>query len=153
MLLNIDLPKFDFPLVFSEHVSQPTSWTEDSMHHNSIVGHPLMRMYIPTIQQVYESKALASLSNFAGTATNNPTPSLQAIGTGNNTIITVEDPELIRENPVEAKHRRLVRSHRNGPLDRELKPNPKIRDELAVRTDFVIERTQVLLLFFTALDC
>jgi phosphatidylinositol 3-kinase len=45
----------------------------------------------------------------------------------------VLDPDLQRDNPVEAKHRRLVRSHRNGPLDRDLKPNPKIRDELNVR--------------------
>lgn len=45
----------------------------------------------------------------------------------------VLDPDLLRDNPVEAKHRRLVRSHRNGPLDRDLKPNPKIRDELNVR--------------------
>lgn len=44
----------------------------------------------------------------------------------------VLDPDFQRENPVEAKHRRLVRSHRNGPLDRDLKPNPKIRDELNV---------------------
>lgn len=44
----------------------------------------------------------------------------------------VLDADLIRDNPVEAKHRRLVRSHRNGPLDRDLKPNPKIRDELNV---------------------
>lgn len=42
------------------------------------------------------------------------------------------DPDIVRDNPVEAKHRRLVRSHRNGPLDRDLKPNPKIRDELNV---------------------
>lgn len=42
------------------------------------------------------------------------------------------DPDLHRDNPVEAKHRRLVRSHRSGPLDRDLKPNPKIRDELNV---------------------
>jgi hypothetical protein len=96
-------------------------------------------MFISTTLQVYESKAHTSLSNFSGTTTNNPVLSLQASGTGNN-IITVEDPEIARENPVEAKHRRLVRSHRNGPLDRELKPNPKIRDELAVRTDLVIER-------------
>jgi hypothetical protein len=41
---------------------------------------------------------------------------------------------MARENPVEDKHRRLVRSHRNGPLDRELKPNAKIRDELSVNT-------------------
>lgn len=37
-----------------------------------------------------------------------------------------------RENPVEDKHRRLVRSHRSSPYDRELKPNAKIRDELGV---------------------
>ncbi|CAG8459059.1 12986_t:CDS:10 [Ambispora leptoticha] len=42
----------------------------------------------------------------------------------------IVDPEITHENPVEAKHRRLVRSHRNGPLDRDLKPNAKIRDEL-----------------------
>ena len=45
----------------------------------------------------------------------------------------VVDPEIARTNPVEDKHRRLVRSHRSGPLDRELKPNAKLRDELNVR--------------------
>ncbi|KAF9985209.1 Phosphatidylinositol (PI) 3-kinase [Modicella reniformis] len=90
MLLNIDLPRFDFQFVFSEHE--------------------------------YESKAHIPSSNFGGADLLTP---------ASNTIITVEDPEIIRENPVEAKHRRLVRSHRNSPLDRELKPNPKIRDELA----------------------
>jgi len=44
------------------------------------------------------------------------------------------DPEAVKDNPVEAKHRRLVRSHRNGPLDRDLKPNPKIRDEMNVHS-------------------
>lgn len=39
---------------------------------------------------------------------------------------------MILENPVEDKHRRLVRSHRSGPLDREMKPNAAIRDELNV---------------------
>jgi phosphatidylinositol 3-kinase len=42
------------------------------------------------------------------------------------------DPDAVRDNPMESKHRRLVRSHRNGPLDRDLKPNPKMRDELNV---------------------
>ena len=42
------------------------------------------------------------------------------------------DPEAVRENPVEDKHRRLVRSHRSGALDRELKPNANDRDELSV---------------------
>ncbi|KAG0236340.1 Phosphatidylinositol (PI) 3-kinase [Mortierella sp. GBA43] len=98
MLLNIDLPRFDFPFVFSEHL--------------------------------YESKLHVQSGSFGGSGVS-PIPSLQASNLGGNTIITVEDPETARENPVEAKHRRLVRSHRNGPLDRELKPNPKIRDELA----------------------
>lgn len=44
----------------------------------------------------------------------------------------VLDPEAARDNPVENKHRKLARSHRNGPLDRDLKPNAKIRDELNV---------------------
>ena len=38
----------------------------------------------------------------------------------------------MHENPVEDKHRRLVRSHRSSPYDRELKPNAKIRDDLGV---------------------
>lgn len=45
----------------------------------------------------------------------------------------VVDPDIPRENPVEDKHRRLVRSHRSSPYDRELKPNTKLRDELGVR--------------------
>ncbi|CAG8726130.1 17305_t:CDS:10, partial [Acaulospora morrowiae] len=50
--------------------------------------------------------------------------------TGDASIVFIVDPEINRENPVEVKHRRLVRSHRNGPLDRDLKPDAKIRDEL-----------------------
>jgi phosphatidylinositol 3-kinase len=48
-------------------------------------------------------------------------------------VCVVWDPEASKDNPVEAKHRRLVRSHRNGPLDRDLKPNAKMRDEINVR--------------------
>jgi len=48
------------------------------------------------------------------------------------TLWSVVDPDVVRENPVEDKNRRLVRSHRSSPYDRELKPNAKIRDELAV---------------------
>lgn len=44
----------------------------------------------------------------------------------------IVDPEIARDNPVEDKHRRLIRSHRSGALDRELKPNAKDRDELGV---------------------
>ncbi|KAJ3094840.1 Phosphatidylinositol (PI) 3-kinase [Phlyctochytrium planicorne] len=48
------------------------------------------------------------------------------------TYIVLSDSETLRDNPVENKHRRLARSHRNGPLDRDLKPTAKIRDELNV---------------------
>jgi hypothetical protein len=51
----------------------------------------------------------------------------------------VYDPDMDRENLVEAKHRRLVRSHRSGPLDRELKPNAKLRDEIYVSISRLIE--------------
>ncbi|KAL8718863.1 MAG: hypothetical protein Q9225_004053 [Loekoesia sp. 1 TL-2023] len=46
-------------------------------------------------------------------------------------LIRIYDPEVgQKDNPAESKHRRLVRSHRTGILDRDLKPNAKIRDEL-----------------------
>lgn len=49
----------------------------------------------------------------------------------NASLLRVFDSELdSNETPVENKHRRLGRSHRTGLLDRELKPNAKIRDEL-----------------------
>ncbi|KAI1318132.1 Phosphatidylinositol (PI) 3-kinase [Mortierella claussenii] len=99
MLLNIDLPRFDFPVIFDEHE--------------------------------YEAKVRSSPGGFGGSATANSIPSFHGHSSIGNSIFTVADPEIARENPVEAKHRRMVRSHRNSPLDRELKPNPKIRDELA----------------------
>ena len=52
----------------------------------------------------------------------------------------IVDPEIARENPVEDKHRRLIRSHRSGALDRELKPNAKDRDELAVNKAINVSR-------------
>ena len=42
-------------------------------------------------------------------------------------FLRINDPELFRDNPVENKHRRVTRAR---PLDRNLKPNPKSRDEL-----------------------
>jgi hypothetical protein len=51
----------------------------------------------------------------------------------------VVDPDIPRDNPVEDKHRRLVRSHRSSPYDRELKPNTKLRDELGVRFALTVD--------------
>ena len=48
-------------------------------------------------------------------------------------LISVIDPDVLElENPVESKHRKLARSYRTGPLDKNLKPNSKLRDELNV---------------------
>lgn len=48
----------------------------------------------------------------------------------NSNLTPIFDAELFQDNPIELKHRKLARSHRTGPLDRELKPNAKIRDEI-----------------------
>ncbi|KDE07724.1 phosphatidylinositol 3-kinase [Microbotryum lychnidis-dioicae p1A1 Lamole] len=96
LFLYIDLPRFDFPVVFSEHE--------------------------------YTLPTLASPAVPLPGTTNAPT--IEAVSAPIHSLFPIIDPEIVRENPVEAKHRRLVRSHRSGPLDRELKPNAKIRDEL-----------------------
>lgn len=64
--LFIDLPVFDFPVVFNE--------------------------------PQYAKRSLRSI----------------------HTICNIFDSELGLENPVESQHRKLLRSHRTGPLDREI---------------------------------
>lgn len=115
--LVIDLPRFDFPVVFTDHEYPPPPIS--SYHHHT-----------------------PSASN----VTLKPPPEVQLgpgiNGTGHGSVedegyvpplIRVYDPEVgARDNPAENKHRRLVRNHRTGVLDRDLKPNAKIRDELNV---------------------
>lgn len=55
----------------------------------------------------------------------------------NSSMVSVFDAEIFHDNIVENKHRRLARSQRTGGLDRELKPNAKIRDELNVICLFI----------------
>ncbi|GAA5956941.1 hypothetical protein JCM3765_006647 [Sporobolomyces pararoseus] len=109
LFLYIDLPKFDFPVVFSE-AEYPLA-VLSSLTHSSAVG--------PSLNP----------SAVSGTATPSNLNPNTLLSTESN-LFSIVDPEIVRKNPVEAKHRRLVRDHRNGPLDRELKPNAKIRDEL-----------------------
>ncbi|KAI0319647.1 atypical/PIKK/PI3K protein kinase [Amylostereum chailletii] len=99
LYLYIDLPRFDFPVIFSEP-QEPVA----SSSTTNIPPPPTPAPIVPSI-----STSLAS------------DPYLWA----------VLDPDAPRDNPVEDKHRRLVRSHRSSPYDRELKPNIKIRDELS----------------------
>ena len=44
----------------------------------------------------------------------------------------IYDPDAWRENPVEIKHRKLLRSQRLGDEGKDLKPSPADRDRLSV---------------------
>jgi phosphatidylinositol 3-kinase len=113
--LNIDFPRFDFPIVFTDFGYAP-----------------------PPISSLLHQSSSATNVNLK------PPPEVQ-LGPGINrtgtllgeddedapTLIRIYDPEVgAKDNPAESKHRRLVRSRRTGVLDRDLKPNAKIRDEL-----------------------
>lgn len=109
--INIELPRFDFPVVFADQEYPP-----------------------PSLQHLLSSQSNIILK---------PPPEVQ-LGPGinrdddddgeGNRLIRVYDPEVdAKDNPAESKHRRLVRSqHRNGILDKDLKPNAKVRDELNI---------------------
>ncbi|GAA5908761.1 hypothetical protein JCM6882_008200 [Rhodosporidiobolus microsporus] len=105
LFLYVDLPRFDFPVVFSEP------------------EYPLPVLSSSTLSSTLSPPSMTNASAQGSTITPS-TSSAEA------SLFTIVDPEIVHKNPVEAKHRRLVRDHRNGPLDRELKPNAKIRDEL-----------------------
>lgn len=117
MYLYIDLPRFDFPVIFSEAVSVA-----------------LLNILYLTFNSPQEAQNQATIPFAPPAAAQTPvTPVLPSYFATDPHLWTILDPEIARENPVEDKHRRLVRSHRSSPYDRELKPNAKIRDELNVR--------------------
>ncbi|KAI0730079.1 atypical/PIKK/PI3K protein kinase [Fomitopsis betulina] len=97
LFLYIDLPRFDFPVVFCEPDGSSAASTSTTTAQTPVA---------PVSQQP---------------------PSIVV----DTSLWQVVDPDVAKENPVEDKHRRLVRSHRSSPYDRELKPNAKIRDELS----------------------
>ncbi|EIM86502.1 atypical/PIKK/PI3K protein kinase [Stereum hirsutum FP-91666 SS1] len=108
LFLYVDLPRFDFPVIFSEPEVAASSST------TTVVAPPSHQPITPSISTSFASD-----------------PYLWAI----------LDPDAPRDNPVEDKHRRLVRSHRSSPYDRELKPNTKIRDELGVILSYAPSQT------------
>ncbi|OAV94835.1 hypothetical protein PTTG_00753 [Puccinia triticina 1-1 BBBD Race 1] len=97
MYLYVDLPRFDFPILFNE-IELPA---------------PSLPSTLSTVAQpaVGNTSALYSPHHLAD-------------------IFTVVDPDMVHDNPIESKHTRLHRSHRNGPLDRELRPEKSVRDVL-----------------------
>jgi phosphatidylinositol 3-kinase len=110
--LYIEFPRFDHPVVFTDHE--------------------------------YPAPPISTMQSSSGDVRLKPPPEV-AFGPGieidrdpsgqppPGRMIRIYDPEVgMRDNPAESKHRRLVRSHRTGVLDRDLKPNAKFRDELNV---------------------
>jgi phosphatidylinositol 3-kinase len=111
-LLNVELPRFDFPVVFADHEYPPppvSSYLHLSSSQSNVILKPP-----PEVQLGPGINAVDDDEGYGGR------------------LIRVYDPEVAaKDNPAESKHRRLVRSqHRNGILDKDLKPNAKVRDEL-----------------------
>lgn len=113
--LIIDFPRFDFPIVFTDFEYSPPP-ISSQVHHTPSTGN----VNLKPPPEVQLGPGINGTGNGVGEADLNAPP-----------LISVYDPEVgAKDNPAESKHRRLVRSHRTGVLDRDLKPNAKIRDEL-----------------------
>ena len=113
--LIIDFPRFDFPIVFTDYEYPPPPIS--SLPYNpSSTGNVNLKPP-PEVQ--------------LGPGINGTGIGLEQDDESALPLIRIYDPEVgAKDNPAERKHRRLVRSHRTGVLDRDLKPNAKIRDEL-----------------------
>lgn len=110
--LYIDFPRFDHPIVFTDAEYPPP---------------PISTLHLPNSSSDIKLKPPPEVS--LGPGINVDDDGFEDADAGR--LIRIYDPEVgIRDNPAESKHRRLVRSHRTGVLDRDLKPNAKIRDEL-----------------------
>ncbi|EPQ26286.1 uncharacterized protein PFL1_06221 [Pseudozyma flocculosa PF-1] len=125
LFLYIDMPRFDLPVVYCEHEAAAAP---------NASAYSAGPSTTTTAAAAVPAAAASSGGTVASTSPSAPGAAAAAalgdedgIGSG---LFTIFDPDIARENPVEAKHRRLVRSHRSGPLDRELKPNAAVRDEL-----------------------
>ena len=100
-ILFVELPRWDFPVVFEDY-----------------------EYGMPKAVRQFRDLAPAEVGS---NATNDHDGQEDAA----DRIIRVYDPEQFqRDNPCEIKHRRLIRSDRNSYMDRDLKPNAKLRDEL-----------------------
>lgn len=111
--LIIDLPRFDFPIVFTDHEYSPPPIS--SLTSNAPPGN----VNLKPPPEVQLGPGIDGTTGVPEDDENAPP------------LIRIYDPEVgAKDNPAESKHRRLVRSQRTGVLDRDLKPNAKIRDEL-----------------------
>lgn len=142
LFLYIDLPRFELPIVYCE--AESILPNADAPHGLSTLSGQLggsnPGASLPASNEIGSSQSASG--NGLSIASGNPTSAAAAAAAAaaalstadpnriTASLFTIFDPEIARSNPVEAKHRRLVRSHRSGPLDRELKPSAEVRDEL-----------------------
>ncbi|QDS75089.1 hypothetical protein FKW77_006974 [Venturia effusa] len=111
--LYIEFPRFDHPVIFTdkEYPAPPISTLQSSTTLDVRLRPP------PEV-------SLGPGINADGNLVDDPN-----IGP----MIRIYDPEVgIRSNPIEDKHRRLLRSVRSTFVDRDLKPNAQHRDQLNV---------------------
>jgi phosphatidylinositol 3-kinase len=105
-ILYVEFPRFDHLIVWSDHEYPPppiSSYPQNTPGNTNPAFKPMPEVrFGPGIE-----------------------------GADGEGVIRIYDPEVGQTgNPCEDKHRRLIRSHRTGFMDRDLKPNRKIRDEL-----------------------
>ncbi|KAJ5609624.1 Phosphatidylinositol 3-kinase [Penicillium herquei] len=105
-VLYVDFQRYDLPILWVDHKYPPPPVSPHSQN--------------PPTNPSSSSKAAPEVQLGPGIE--------EGEGAG---VIKIYDGEVGQTgNPCEDKHRRLIRSHRTGFMDRDLKPNPKIRDEL-----------------------
>lgn len=125
----IDLPRFDFPVVYSE-ITYPPPILSSLTNPTSTASQPFNQYSTTSLHPIPSTSTIPST----------PTSILGGQNDNNNNnssrLFQIIDPEISQDNPIESKHRRLIRSHRNNLLDIELKPNSKIRDELNLILNF-----------------
>jgi phosphatidylinositol 3-kinase len=129
LFLYVDLPRFDFPVVFAEQVSPMRACFFCHLYKKYPFFH--MNATLPLPPRPIPNPTLATAA---------PSPLPPNFLSSDPHLWRIYDPESIRimadvngeGNPVEAKYRRLARSHRTGRGDRELKPGPDMRDLLNV---------------------
>lgn len=110
-VLYVEFTRFDHPIVWADHTYPPPPI---SSHPQNVSNQPASTL--KPVPEVRFGPGIEGAEDYEGAG-----------------VIRIYDPEVGQTgNPCEDKHRRLIRSHRTGFMDREIKPNPKNRDELNV---------------------
>lgn len=109
LFLYIEMPQFELPVVFCEPEPKPITLPPLHTHQSGAAG----------------TSAAVPAAAVPGTLRHGA-PAIDA------SLFTIVDPEIARDNPIEAKYRRMARNHRSDPLDQEMKPSADVRDQLNV---------------------